>query len=183
MSKLTITGLALLLMMVAALMWQSANGPDEGTVTASSDTPRYRIDNLRAIRTDAQGLPLVRLTADSADYFDNGAAALSNIETVGLSGAAAPWTLKSPTGTVAPGEKRLLLQAPVTGTGRWTTGEPFTFAGSAVWVDDAKRQFYSSEPLTLDSATRTARAKGFTATFDGKTLKMTQPELSYVLGD
>lgn len=183
MSKRTLTGLVLLLVMVSALLWQSASGPDEAAVTASNDTPRYRIEKLRAIRTDAQGEPLVRLTADRADYFDNGAAALSNIETVGLSGAAAPWTLKSPTGTVAPGEKRLLLQAPVTGAGRWSSGEPFTFAGSAVWVDDAKRQFYSSEPLTLDSATRTAKAKGFTATFDGKTLKMTQPELSYVLGD
>lgn len=183
MSKRTLTGLALLLLMVAALLWQSGGMQDGALETTTSEEPRYRIEKLRALRTDARGQPLVRVTADSADYFDNGAAALSNIETVGLSGEAAPWTLKSPTGTVAPGEKRLLLQAPVTGAGRWSSGEPFTFAGSAVWVDDAKRQFYSSAPLTLDSATRTAKAKGFTATFDGKTLKMTQPELSYVLGD
>ena len=183
MSKLTAAGLALLALLVVALLWQGGGMPDGATETAANTAPRYRIEKLRALRTDAKGEPLVRLTADSADYFDNGAAALQNIETVGLSGEAAPWALKSPTGTVAPGEKRLLLQAPVTGTGRWTSGEPFNFAGSAVWVDDAKRQFYSSEPITLDSPTRTAKAKGFTATFDGKTLKMTQPELSYVLGD
>ncbi|MES2684628.1 MAG: LPS export ABC transporter periplasmic protein LptC [Pseudomonadota bacterium] len=183
MSKLSAVVLTLVMTAMAALMWQSANGPDEATGTASSEVPRYRIDNLRALRTDSTGLPLVRLSAETANYFDDGAAALTNIETVGLSGEAAPWALKSPAGTVTAGEKRLLLQAPVTGTGRWTTGEPFTFVGSAVWVDDAKRQFYSSEPLTLESESRTARAKGFTAGFDGKTLKMTQPELSYVLGE
>lgn len=181
MSKLSMAVLALVLCGMAALMWQSANAPDEAAEAVRNDVPRYRIDKLRALRTDNTGLPLVRLTADTADYFDDGSAALSNIETAGLSGEAAPWTMQSPKGTVAAGEKRLLLQAPVTGTGRWTSGEPFTFAGSAVWVDDARREFYSTQPLTLLSATRTAKAKGFTATFDGKTLKMTQPELSYVL--
>ena len=125
----------------------------------------------------------MRLKADTADYFDGGAAALSNIETEGLSGGAAPWSLQSPSGTVAAGEKRMLLHKPVNGTGRWASGEGFVFAGSQVWVDDAKRQFYSTEPITITSPTRDAKAKGFTATFDGKTLKMTQPELSYVLGD
>ncbi len=183
MSKLTALGLALLLAMVAALLWQSASGPEEPITAANKALPRYRIENLRALRTDSRGEPLVRLTADSADYFDGGAASLSNIEAVGLSGEVAPWALKSPSGTVKAGERRLLLHKPVNGTGRWTTGEAFVFAGSAVWVDDAKRQFYSSEPLTIDSPTRTARAKGFVAGFDGKTLKLTQPELSYVLGE
>lgn len=174
-------GLALLLVMAAVLLWQGGHAPDTATETAANGQPRYRIENLRALRTDASGQPLVRLTAESADYFDNGAASLQRIEALGLSGEAAPWALNAPSGTVAAGEKRLLLHAPVTGTGSWTSGEPFTFVGSAVWVDDAKRQFYSSEPLTLDSPSRTAKAKGFAAGFDGKTLKMTQPELSYVL--
>jgi len=183
MSRATLTGLALLLVMVAVLMWQGGGTPDTGSETVASDAPRYRIEKLSALRTDKAGQPLVRLTADTADYFDGGAAKLTNIEAVGLSGSAAPWTLRSPTGTVAAGEKRLLLHKPVQGTGRWSSGEPFTFAGSEVWVDDSKRQFYSTEPVELDSATRSAKAKGFTAGFDGKTLKMTQPELSYVLGD
>lgn len=174
-------GLALLLVMAAVLLWQGGTAPDAATETAAYDQPRYRIENLRALRTDASGEPLVQLTAKSADYFDDGAATLAQIEAVGLSGEAAPWALKSPSGSMTAGEKRLLLHAPVTGTGRWTTGEPFTFVGSAVWVDDAKRQFYSSQPLTIDSPSRTAKAKGFSAGFDGKTLKMTQPELSYVL--
>lgn len=183
MRKLTAALLALGLIVMAALMWQSANGPDEVVATASSDTPRYRIDKLHALRTDNAGQPLVRLTADTANYFDDGSATLTNIETVGLSGEAAPWTLKAPRGTVAAGEKRMLLQTPVTGTGRWSSGEVFNFAGSAVWVDDVKRAFYSSKPLTIDSPSRTVKAKGFIAGFDGKTLKMTQPELSYVLDE
>lgn len=183
MSKLTAIGLAVLLVIVAAAVWQSGGTPDGAADVASNSAPRYRIEKLRALRTDEQGLPLVRLTADTADYFDGGAADLSNIETTGLSGEAAPWTLKSPSGTVAAGEKRMLLHKPVDGTGRWASGEGFIFAGSAVWVDDAKRQFYSTQPITITSPTRNAKAKGFTASFDGKTLKMTQPELSYVLGD
>lgn len=183
MSRATLTGLALLLAMVAVLIWQGGGTPDTSTDAVASDAPRYRIEKLSALRTDDTGQPLVRLTADTADYFDGGAAKLTNLEAVGLSGGAAPWTLRSPSGTVAAGEKRLLLHKPVEGTGRWSSGEPFTFAGSEVWVDDAKRQFYSTQPLVLNSATRNAKAKGFTAGFDGKTLKMTQPELSYVLGD
>ena len=183
MSKLTAIGLAVLLVIVAAAVWQSGGTPDGAADVATNGAPRYRIEKLRALRTDEQGLPLVRLTADTANYFDGGAAELTNIETVGLSGEAAPWTLKSPSGTVAAGEKRMLLHKPVDGTGRWASGESFVFAGSAVWVDDAKRQFYSTQPITITSPTRDAKAKGFTASFDGKTLKMTQPELSYVLGD
>ncbi len=183
MSRLTAIGLALLMLVMAALMWQSANQSDSATETASQGMPRYRIEKLRALRTDDRGLPLVRLTADTADYFDGGAAALTNIEAVGLSGEAAPWALKSPSGTVTAGEKRLLLHAPVNGTGRWANGEVFSFAGSEVWVDDARRQFYSTQPIVINSPSRNARAKGFTGSFDGKTLKMTQPELSYVLGE
>lgn len=183
MSRSSAIGLAVLLLAVAVIIWRSGGMPDEALQGADSGAPRYRIEGLRALRTDASGLPLVRLTADTADYFDGGAAALTNIEAIGLSGEAAPWALKSPSGVVAAGEKRLLLHRPVTGTGRWTSGEPFVFAGSEVWVDDAKRQFYSSQPLTIDSPSRSARAKGFIAGFDGKTLKMTQPELSYVLGE
>ena len=181
MSRGALLGLALLLAAIAAVMMQGGGAPSTDNTIVNNQQPRYHIENLRALRTDEHGEPLVRLTADSADYFDGGAANLSNIEAVGLSGEAAPWALKSPSGTIAAGEKRLLLQAPVTGTGRWNTGEAFNFTGSAVWVDDAKRQFYSTKPITIDSPSRTAKAKGFTAGFDGKTLKMTQPELSYVL--
>lgn len=181
MSKLGAVGLALLLAMVISLVWQSGKPPTEEIESARSNEPRYRIENLRSLRTDDKGQPLLRLTADSANYFDDGAAALANIEAAGLSGAAAPWTMKSPTGTVAAGEKRLLLQAPVTGGGRWNTGEAFTLTAQAVWVDDAQQRFYSTQPLTLAGATRNGRAQGFTASFDGVVFKMQRPELQYDL--
>lgn len=184
MSRLTTLGLCVLLLMTAIMVWRSGGAPGERSEELGRQgEPRYRIEGLHALRTDEHGIPLVRLTADSADYFDGGAATLVNIRAEGLSGDAAPWALAAPSGTVAAGEKRLLLLPPVTGTGRWNTGEPFRFVGSHVYVDDRKRQFYSSEPLTLESATRNGKAKGFTAGFDGKSLKMTQPELSYVLAD
>jgi len=183
MSRLSALGLALLLAAVLALVWQDGSAPDGAEETAAADAPRYRIEMLRSVRTDSRGQPLVRLSADTADYFDGGAAVLTQVEAVGLSGEAAPWILKSPSGRIAAGEKRLLLNKPVDGTGRWTNGEAFVFSGSEVWVDDAKRQFYSSEALAINSPSRNVKAKGFTAGFDGKTLKMTQPELSYVLGD
>lgn len=181
MSRLKLLGLVALAVVSGWLLWHGDMGtPATPEVTATSQ-PRYHIEKLRAVRTDAAGTPLVRLTAAEADYFDDGSATLTQIEAAGLSGEAAPWVLNAPSGTVAAGEKRLLLHAPVNGKGQWMSGEGFTFAGSEVWVDDAKRQFYSSQPVTLDGPTRSARAKGFSAGFDGKTLKMTQPELSYVL--
>lgn len=174
--------IALLLLVVVGswLLWRGelARPP---VAEPSPSQPRYHIENLRAVRTDALGQPLLRLTATAADYFDGGAATLTQIEAVGLSGDAAPWSLNAPAGSMVAGDQRVLLHSPVKGTGRWSGGEAFTFVGSEVWVDDAQRTFYSSQPLTLDGRTRSARAQGFTANFDGTTLKLTQPELSYVL--
>jgi LPS export ABC transporter protein LptC len=179
------TGIALLLLlgMVAVAVWQGGGTPGLAPEPTGGNVPRYRIEGLQALRTDAKGLPLVRLTADEAEYFDGGAARMVNLEAAGLTGEAAPWMLKAPAGSVAAGEKRLRLHAPVTGTGRWNDGEPFTFQGNNVWLDDSTRQFSSTEPLVLDSATRKARAKGFVAGFDGQSLQLTQPELRYDLGE
>lgn len=183
MNRLTLPGLLLLVMLGGWLLWRDDMGMPATPEAAATSQPRYHIEKLRAVRTDPQGTPLLRLTAEQAAYFDDGAASLTQIEAAGLSGEAAPWVLNAPSGTVTAGEKRLLLHAPVKGQGQWTSGENFDFAGSEVWVDDSQRQFYSSQPLTLVSPTRSAHAKGFSAGFDGKTLTMTQPELSYVLED
>lgn len=181
MSRLTLLALVLLTAFGGWLLWRDDMGLPETPETTATSQPRYHIEKLRAVRTDAAGAPLLRLTAAQADYFDDGAATLTEIEAAGLSGEAAPWILNAPSGTVTAGEKRLLLHAPVKGQGQWLNGENFVFAGSEVWVDDNQRQFYSSQPVTLDGPTRKARAQGFSAGFDGKALKMTQPELSYVL--
>jgi len=180
MSRLTLLNLALLTALGVWLFWRGELAAPP-TTEASSSQPRYHIENLRALRTDAQGQPLLRVTAAAADYFDGGAATLTQIEAVGLSGDAAPWSLNAPAGSMMAGDQRLLLHTPVKGAGRWSSGEAFTFVGSEVWVDDTQRTFYSSQPLTLDGPTRKARARGFVANFDGTTLKLTQPELSYVL--
>lgn len=164
-------------------LWRGGVATDPATEAKLAAAPRYQLQGLAVLRTDEKGTPLVRLTAKKGDYYDGGAARLETIEAEGLSGNSAPWQLLSPLGTVAAGEKRLLLHTPVTGQGRWTNGETFTFKGEDVWVDDARRRLYSERPMQLLSPSRTARAKGFTASFDGKTLQMTQPDLSYDLGN
>jgi len=80
--------------------------------------PRYRIEGLKLMRTDADGVPALQMVASNADYYDDGSAQLKTVEAKGLSGNAAPWQLQAPQGLVPAGQRRLKLLAPVTGTGR-----------------------------------------------------------------
>lgn len=145
--------------------------------------PRYRIEGLKLMRTDADGMPALEMRAASADYYDDGSAQLKTVEAKGLSGSAAPWQLQSPQGVVPAGQRRLKLLAPVTGTGQWPNGELFQLSASEVWVDDAQRRFESSKPITIDSETRSAKAQSFVAPFDGKTLQLNSVEMRYALRD
>jgi LPS export ABC transporter protein LptC len=175
----------LILLTLAALalwLWRGSPTVDPADEARLAAAPRYQLQGLESLRTDEQGKPLLRLTAAKGAYFDNGAATLDEIHVAGLSGSAAPWRLAAPLGSVPAGEKRLLLHAPVTGQGRWADGEPFDFRGEEVWVEDRERRLHSKRPMTLSSASRSAKAKGFTASFDGKTLQMIAPDLSYDLG-
>jgi LPS export ABC transporter protein LptC len=168
---------------LAAVMLRGTPELDVAATAVADIEPRYRAEQIKALRTDAKGAPLLLLNATAADYYDGGSAVLHDIETQGLSGATAPWVLKSPLGTVPEHEKRMLLHAPVTGDGRWPNGEPLHFAGAEVWVDQTKRQFSSDQNVRVESATRNAKGRGFVAGFDGKSLTMNQVELQYVLGN
>lgn len=145
--------------------------------------PRYRIEGLKLMRTDAEGVPALQMVASNADYYDDGSAQLKTVEAKGLSGNAAPWQLQAPQGLVPAGQRRLKLLAPVTGTGRWPDGERFTLSASDVWVDDAQRRFESTMPINIESDSRSAKAKGFAAPFDGKTLQLNSVEMRYALRD
>ena len=156
---------------------------DPAAEAAAAFAPRYRIEGLRLMRTDATGAPALELRARSADYYDDGSAQLKTVEARGLSGNAAPWELASPEGVVPAGQRRLKLLEPVTGTGQWPRGEKFQLKAGDVWVDDAARSFSSELPLLIDSPTRSAKAKGFRAPFDGQTLQLESVEMRYALGD
>jgi len=156
---------------------------DPGTEAALAFAPRYRIEGLKLMRTDAEGVPALEMRAASADYYDDGSAQLKTVEAKGLSGNAAPWQLSSPQGVVPVGQRRLKLLAPVTGTGQWPNGERFQLSAADVWVDDEQRRFESSLPIDIDSPTRSAKAQSFSAPFDGKTLQLNSVEMRYALPD
>jgi LPS export ABC transporter protein LptC len=156
---------------------------DPQAEAALAFVPRYRIEGLKLMRTDAEGVPALELRAASADYYDDGSAQLKRVEARGLSGEAAPWQLSSPQGVVPLGQRRLKLLAPVTGTGQWPNGERFRLAAEDVWVDDANRRFESDRPIRIDSETRAATAKSFRAPFDGRSLQLNSVEMRYALGD
>lgn len=156
---------------------------DPAAEAAAAFSPRYRIEGLRLMRTDAAGVPALELRARSADYYDDGSAQLKAVEARGLSGNAAPWELASPEGLVPAGQRRLQLLPPVTGTGQWPDGEKFQLKARDVWVDDAARTFSSELDLDIDSPSRAAHAKGFSAPFDGRTLQLKSVEMRYAIGD
>lgn len=174
----------LVLLVLGAALWIQRGADTAMPEAGRSETlPRYSADTLKAVRTDATGQPQLAVRAAHGDYYADGSARFTDITALGLSGSAAPWQLTSPVGTVPPKEKRLLLHAPVSGTGRWPNGEPLTFRGADVWVDQQRRQFSSDAPVSVVSPTRTANGKGFVAGFDGQTLTMKNVELQYELGN
>ncbi|MDP3859327.1 MAG: LPS export ABC transporter periplasmic protein LptC [Stagnimonas sp.] len=156
---------------------------DPAAEAAAAFAPRYRIETLRLMRTDAEGVPALELRAASADYYDDGSAQLKMVAARGLSGSAAPWQLTAPQGLVPVGQRRLKLLSPVAGTGQWPDGERFQVEAQDVWVDDAAKQFESALPIRISSETRSANARGFKAPFDGHTLQLNSVEMRYALRD
>lgn len=174
-----------LLLIVCSWLWWTGVSPApsdlaEGTRVAQ---PRYRIEGLRMIRTDDTGTPALELRAATAEYFDDASAKLTTVEVRGLTGEAAPWRLTAPNGSVPPGEKRLKLLTPVSGTGRWPDGEDFTLAAHDTWVDSDARQVSSTQPININGLTRTATAQGFSAPFDASRLQLNSVEMRYVLSN
>lgn len=158
--------------------------PADAVAEAAQDfTPRYRIEGLRLLRTGEGGEPVLSVQAASADYFDDGSAELRTVEARGLSGAAAPWQLQAPRGLVPVGQPRMELLAPVTGSGQWPDGERFRLEAAQVWLDDGRKQIESAQPVRIESASRSARAQGFSAPFDARWLQLDQVEMRYALAD
>lgn len=170
-------------LLVGWLLWKNDPVLPPGLLDEAEGpgAPRYHFEGLVMQRTDATGQPAVQLTVARAEYFDNRAARLVDINAKGLSGAAAPWSLHSALGEVAGGERRLKLNAPVSGTGRFPDGEPVAVAAGSVWVEEGQRRLVSTEPVMLTGSSRAAKAKGFVASFDGKSLKLNNVEMRYAL--
>lgn len=166
--------------------WLAWHGDDSASNAGPSASPkqaeaRYVLEAATVQRTDKNGDPSLRLTVAEARYFDDKAASLKTIDVEGLSGQAAPWKLHSDAGLVPAGESRLRLQAPVSGAGRFPDGQLAKVQAGAVWVDENEHSFSSDEAVTLIGTSREARAKGFTASFSGKKLKLNSVEMRYAL--
>lgn len=177
--------LGLLAIALAAwLLFGEFHAPvDPVAEAAQGFAPRYSLDQLKLLRTDESGQPVLALSASHADYFDDGSAELKTIEARGLSGLAAPWRLQSPRGLVPVGEQRLQLQAPVSGVGRWPDGEPLRLSASEVWIDDQRKRIESSQPVAIESESRSATARSFSAPFNAASLQLNSVEMRYALRD
>lgn len=177
--------LGLLAIALAAwLLFGEFHAPvDPVAEAAQGFAPRYSLDQLKLLRTDEQGQPVLALSASHADYFDDGSAELKTIVALGLSGMAAPWQLQAPRGLVPVGEQRLELLAPVTGLGRWPDGEPLRLTAADVWIDDQRKRIESSRPVAIESESRSAKAQSFSAPFNAASLQLNSVEMRYALRD
>lgn len=134
-----------------------------GPQAPAESQPRYYLKDVQLERYDAAGNPLVQAQAQSVQYFDDASARLKDLSVSGLGGPGAPWSAAAPAGLAPPGERRMRLYGPVTGTGHWAGGEAFDFATDQLWVDDRKHEFYTDAPVRLEGEQRRATADGMRA--------------------
>ncbi len=169
-------------LLVGYVLWMNdARMAEVAGPNANAEAARYHFEELSLRRTDAAGQPTLLLEIARADYFDSRRAVFSEISAQAANGESAPWKLTAPSAELPANERRMRLNAPVTGSGAFPDGEPLSISAGAVWLDEASRKMRSDEPIRLTSASRDVRAKGFTAALDGSALQLRSVEMRYAL--
>jgi len=169
---------------LAALMFTWA-GLQRPPVVASAarpgaeEPPRYVLTGATWTRLDRQGEPEFRVVAQSAEYFADDSIHLTDLTMDSLGGTRSPWHLKAPSGMAPPHEKRVRLDGPVIADGKTPDGEPFTLTTDNLWVDQLRRELYTSAPVKMDSGLRTGTAAGMRADFEGEHVRLVNPDMKF----
>jgi LPS export ABC transporter protein LptC len=146
--------------------------------------PRYYVLGAEWTRLDAEGRPETRVTADLIEYFDDDSARLETLVVDQMGGTGSPWRLTSPSGYAPPYERRLRLDGPVQGEGRWPEGDRLEFMTDHLWVDSQAREFYTEAGVEVRGPGRNLTARGLRADWDGERLQLLhEVRLNHALPD
>jgi LPS export ABC transporter protein LptC len=144
---------------------------------AGSALPRYTLNEAELSRYDSEGEPSLLGRAQSIEYFDDESGRAEQLQVDVLNGEAAPWHLSSPLASLPagqrPGERKILLQAPVLVSGRWPdNGEALQIETERLWLDADAHQFYTDAAVKLDSRARDGTAVGLRADWRQRSLRL-----------
>lgn len=153
----------LLVVLLAGLAVIGLRGTsDAPTKTAgTAEQPRYVLRGAQWRNFDANGAVRFEGTADNIDYYDDESALMRQFKVTVLADQGSPWHVAAPEGYAPPGSRnRLQLRGGVEGEGRWPDGEALRFKTPELWVDTTAETLDTSREVSVDSASRSARARG-----------------------
>jgi LPS export ABC transporter protein LptC len=156
----------------AYLALRGLRTPPPEAAAETEALPRYAITHAEWVQLGPNGEPEFRARAASIDYFADESIRLRDLELDTLGGAASPWSVRAPSGSAPPHERRMLLTGGVEAEGRVAGDMPVDFRSERLWVDLLRRELYTDGPVEMHTDLRTARARGLRADFGGERVQL-----------
>lgn len=166
-SSLTLPALGLLALVAGWLVFEGFREPAPGETVAEVDRPRYHLEGSHWRRFDDTGAALFEATVATIDYFDDESMDLSGIA-FATRGGQGSWQLVAPRGSVAAGEKRLLLKPQVDVRGEPLRQPQTDIQTKTLWVDWATRTLTTGDPVVATAPGRRLEAVGMRADWAGE---------------
>lgn len=167
--------LASLLLVIAAVAVQFSLRTTPAaveTAEAGERPPRYELQQVRWRRMGEDGQIEFRAQAARLRQYGDDSAELSELQLDALGGVDSPWRVRAPSGTVPRQQKRIRLNGPVIADGRLTPNEPAQLTAENMWVDSTKKELSTDGPVTVQTPTRSAKARGLRTDFKGRQLNL-----------
>lgn len=133
---------------------------------------RYELSQVRWQRLNEAGQLEFRAQAVRLRQYNDDSAELSELQLDALGGLDSPWQIRAPSGTVPSRQQRIRLNGPVIADGRLTPNEPAQLTADNLWVDSVKKELSTEGPVTVETPTRSARARGLRTDFKGRQLNL-----------
>lgn len=161
------------LLLVAAVIWLAQRGlrePPPPPTPAQGPALRYEMNHMHWVRLSADGKPELSADAQVARRYSDDSMQMDvvAVDTLG-DDRHPPWHLQSPHGRVPPNDKRLQLTHGVVAQRAIGSLEIRT---PTLWVDQLRREFYTSDRVVLTGPQRDTRARGLRGDFDGEHLDL-----------
>lgn len=141
-------------------------------VEPAADPPRYTVRNANWLRTDENGAPVYRVTANQILIFRDDSMRIDTPRIDGL-GDRRAWAMRAPTGEVIAGGRELLLHGGVDIDGSWEDGRPLRGLTDRLLVDSVSRTLRTDVGIEIDGDGRRIRGDGMVADWDGEQVELT----------
>ncbi|GAC1630971.1 MAG: hypothetical protein NVS9B10_23890 [Nevskia sp.] len=155
--------IAALVLALAGLYYTLQRIDDVAITQAAPDNkvPRYTLNDAIVTRYDAAGLPSVRATAKTLEYFDDESAKGETLDVDVLAGVRTPWNVTAPNGMLPAHSHAFVLEGEVVAKGNWPDNdEAVTVQTTQLWVDTDRHELHTDRSLSFNSAMRDGSATG-----------------------